>query len=135
MVNKFKIIVGDEYGDGHNIREVIIIKSNYSHDVIYENYKKAKELTKIKFDYDEKSDTDLLIGVWYDKEIITQKTSLILSKYNVEHYDSDYYMDDYEEFIELFFNFIKIVLPDLKWEIIEDDIPRFPISIGYGLFH
>lgn len=138
MVNKFKIVLGDYSCDGHCMTETIYVKSNYNQNEIVEAYNNSKKLTGLSFD----NSTEPNIGVEWENNTIDYNDLEVLKKHgydllkerNIDR-EEDYDIDGGEDFIDIFFNFVKISLSNLEYEIIQDDTPTLSLDMGYGLFY
>lgn len=141
---EFKIEMGDPSNDGHGISEKYNIICNKSTEEIVEAYKKACAKTGLtftendsyhgKYDYRHPEYRDRKVCVEYEDSQISKLAIKILNENGIKISEDCDYLDP-DEFLSLFMDFITIILPDLKYEIIPDKQKRLPLSIGYGLFN
>lgn len=138
-MHKFKIVLGDWSCDGHCIKEEYIISCNYDETEVKKAYQRSKKKYKVTFD----SYEDLAIAVEYQNSTISPKVEEILKSAGIDlRKDWDWYEEDPEEelyletesFLELFFDYVKLSLPDIEYKIVSEDIPNLGLSMGYGLF-
>lgn len=150
MKNRFKIELGDPSNDGHGKCETFVVKSNKTIEEIENAYKRSCELTglvftentdvivngeKMKWQHPEYNDRKLCVE--YESFDISKLAWEILEKHGL---DRKTYLIQEEEDLEdegllsLFLDFIKLTLPDLEYEIEEDELETLGLTIGYGRF-
>lgn len=147
-----KLVLGDWSEDGHGISDEVIVHVNYSVTDVQNAYKAACKKTGISFnhnddfteierDYDERRKyhiaTEYEQGLWdFSGEVAD-----ILALHRVPPPTDD--GDPIEEYVKLWFNFVRIILPDLSYTIDEpEDIPaingywnnNLNVQFGYGLY-
>ena len=140
---KLELELGDPSVNGHSKWNSYTIESNYCISAIYNAYRKSVELTGVGFNYE----TELSIASEYQSREISVEILDILKTHGLDICDlpkyqdcefeegEPFYIEMDEELIFIFFEFIKLFLPDLEYEIISDPLPIFPISIGYGMYN
>lgn len=154
---KFKIAIGDWSKDGHNQSEDFIIEANYTVEQLQEAYKNSCKLTTISFDDSVKytgvvrhwrENKKFEIAQEYEDSRINEAAFKILKHFNVLSEEQAKYLKEGDYFIEsptylvkLIMGFIKLSLPDLEYELVEDSIPylngywgNLNVTWGYGLF-
>lgn len=144
----FLIMVGDWSLDGHNQVDFLPYKTNIRLDILHEAY--FASCKKYKYSFHE---SELLVGVKtlfcdYEENYLKPAAHKLFVSLNLpvkplkESYNTD-------EYINLLFNFIKLSIPDFKWE--EAAITRSELknllcfnyiddetvtgSFGYGLYN
>jgi len=143
MKYKIKMEIGDPSKDGHNQSETVYFYSNKTTKEITEAYYKSCELTGLvwKSNQNPKVDgveiswqhpeyNDRLLFVEYEQYQLSELAKGILEKQGINpggEWDSD-------SVIDLFHDFIRLSLPDLEIEFIQEDAELLGITIGYGLF-
>jgi len=139
---KVKLNLGDWSQDGHNLTKVVILEVNKTVKEIQDAYRKSckdsgVELHELCSEYND----DVI-----DRETIEKLNnfgidtlSWVHDSYEVDNDDDVYF--NILGFRDLILDFIKVSLPDLTYEIVEDDIPNINgfwgdlnVSFGYGLF-
>lgn len=141
---KFCFELGDPSADGHGISEKIFVESNVELDILEKAYEDSCKKTGINFkdicsDYEDNTlpyevqRKFIELGCpmkeifeWDDEE----------AEEILESEEDDIYLDE-EPFVKLLMWFIGLSIPDglgFKWKIVEDTVPRFSKSFGYGLY-
>ena len=129
---KFKVIVGDEYNDGHGRYETIFVEASINRaDVEAAISSSIKgfgdvDITKICTDYGE--DT-------IPPSVITKANELGINLEGViREYKGEFYVEGSEGFVDLYLTLAAHFNP-FEWSITSDDIPELCLpSSGYGLF-
>lgn len=159
MDHKFKLAIGDWSGDGHGKSETYVISANRSVYDIRKAYKKSCELTGIQFNenrdytklnlkWDHPEYGDRRIATGHQDTHISKLAHMILAKYGVHlpecDNDEELIIENTDEFVKILFEFIQICLPELEYEIVEDDLQflnsysdnedELNVQFGYGLF-
>jgi len=170
---RVKLSIGDWSQDGHNQYEEFVYESNKSVEEIQEAYKASCALTGLQFNYiqDKENYTglnlnwqdsdydDRQIAVEYESSHISKLAEEILKSHGIdvwEGYDPQVYdfkaekcpIQDEENFIDLWLQFVKLSLPDLKLEeasFKKSELKTLPaingwwnenlnVQFGYGLY-
>lgn len=167
---KVKLTLGDWSEDGHSQFRKIYFESNKTIKQIRAAYINSVRLTEIYFhaidDSDYASlkgrytDTELAkreIAVDYEIDYVSQLSYDIFTKHgiDVEKYvkkvevyvyefneDFAYKIQGESSFVNLFIDFLKLSLPDLSLERVDNDVPNingwhekdFNFQFGYGLY-
>lgn len=148
MEHKLTFTLGDQSWDGHGLTSVYYITCNHSSSEIESAYKEMCQ--KLGFDFLElfsefecsmtipEEQTKILLdnGIINPDRVITEKTLEECSWYDEDDLNT-VELDGEDEYLKIFFNIVKVKLPDLKWDPAVLDFK--PLSIldgaGYGLFH
>ena len=140
---KMKLILGDWSGDGHNISEKVLLEVNHPVETIQNAYKSSVKKTGIAFHDKSGEFKGKTIATNYEQGLddIPEEVLKVLKEYNIETPQSED-GDQTEEYTKLWFDFVKLSLPDVQYKIIEDKIPNINgfydknlnASFGYGLF-
>lgn len=153
IMNKVKLVLGDWSGDGHSVSNTYIFNTNKSVEEIQQAYKDSCKLTGIQFN-DCKDYTRLglnwdhpelkwrRICVDYEESTLHHKTIEVLKGFgiNIEEHDTNCLHDS--NFKRILIDFIRLSLPDLIIEEVEDGIPyingfwndNLNVQFGYGLY-
>lgn len=146
-----KLIIGDWSKDGHNQSDAIIFCTNYPVEVVRQAYKDSCKLTGLQFNHNEDY-TGLGVGrkygSWrlmvteYEKSGLDTEALEALNGYGI---DTEEYEENQsnENFANLWWDFVKLSLPDLKVSNLSDDIPNINgywnedlnVQFGYGLYY
>lgn len=137
MLNhKFKIEIGDWSGDGHAQSEIFVIECNYSLEEVEKAYENSVKLVGIDIieevaeDYEDNTLTRIQIdklSKYLNLEYIVGTCDPKYNTYkNIKNLNTDSYLN-------LVIEFIKLSLPFLEYNIINDGLSIFHIG-GYGLF-
>jgi hypothetical protein len=144
MKYKFKIEIGDPSKDGHNQSEDRIINSNKKITEVRKAYDKSCEITglvftsnkdiivnneKLGWQHPEHSDRSICTD--YESYDTSELAQTILKECGIENPNID---GDVDSLVDIFLEFIKLSLPDLEYNIVQDNIPSLGLTIGYGLF-
>nr|DAW84435.1 MAG TPA: hypothetical protein [Caudoviricetes sp.] len=135
LAYQFNIVLGDWGDDGHGKTETFCIECNYPKQKVEEAYHSA--VAKTDFNFAES------ICSKYDDSQVSKEQLSILKEIGVDSFITDDVIEDSDgiycycdDYIELLFGFIKIVLPDLDYAIIPQNIFRPNCDyFGYGLFY
>jgi len=155
LPNKMSLVLGDWSGDGHGKTSKVLVATNKTVQEIQDAYKASCKLTGVEFnhneDYTERKRNyverrKFQISVDYESGIkITSEVNKALAKHGMKIpkyiLDEDF-NDSEQEFTKLWFDFVKLSLPDLKYKIIEDNIPcinghydiNLNVQFGYGIY-
>ena len=156
-MNKMYLVIGDWSYDGHGKYEKILVSVNKEVIKVQEAYKSSCKLTGISFnhsgDFTGKEEERGLkeagkyrISAEYKDNSISKEVEAILCEYNYPMSKFDNYKDCFylyqDSFVDLWFWFVGLSLPDLEWKKVEDDIPvingywddNLNIQLGYGIF-
>lgn len=149
MQYKMYLCLGDPSGDGHGKHSNILVSTNKPVEEIREAYKSSCQLTGISFNHNDdftgiKRDfievRKYHVCAEYEEYKLTQECRKILNDFGIstENFNAD---PIEENFTKLWFNFVKLSLKDLEWQIIKDDIPKINgygsglnVQFGYGLY-
>lgn len=132
--------LGDPSDDGHGRIKEYHIRCNYSAEEITEAYKKATSI--LGFDYVENVCSEYEESyIDPDKACILIERGIISSEYlEPEDYYSikkgSYWVDDCDEYVRIFFEIIKLILPDCEWRVANynEECLSLLNCAGYGLF-
>ena len=170
-MNQMHFVVGDWSDDGHGKSDKVLVEVNKTVKEIQDAYKASCKLTGISFNHNEdftgvkreyRDQEKYLIATEWDSQCIYPEAMKILLEHNCpvkeffEGWDQDEYndgeleykylsLDPEDTFIELWFWFVKLSLPDLKFQFptYEKKIPTINgywdkdlnVQFGYGLYH
>lgn len=148
MEHKLTFTLGDPYWDGHGLTSVYYITCNYSDPEIDSAYKEMSK--RLGFDFLElfsEYECSMIISAEHTKilvenglidpsRVITAEELSRCSWYSEEDLGA-MELDGEDEYIDIFFNIVKIILPDLKWSIAMSDFNILTSldGAGYGLLH
>jgi len=146
-MNKFliKLGIGNRYGS-----DFFVYESNKTLDDIINAYMNSCDLTKVCFD-NTQGYKYIQLACEYQDNSISKEAEINLLKYGLDvwdGYDMNVYdkendlsfFDGVDHFMEVFWKFVKISLPDL---LLEEGLfkksemmtmKNFPFNMGYGLF-
>jgi hypothetical protein len=150
--NKMFLVLGDWSGDGHNISEKVLVEVNQTVPDVQRAYKASCKLTGVSFNHNEdftgtsRSYTiadNYRIATGYGSGLdITDEVAKAFKKHGIEfEVNEDAGLE--EQFVKLWFDFVKLSLPDLEWRIPKgkDEIPcingywgDLNVQFGYGLY-
>ena len=162
---KFKIPIGDWSADGHGKCEELVINCNYPVEAVQQAYKDSCQLTGVSFDHTDYRGRDwreadkYQVATGYLDCRITPEVEAIFREHGIEVRENDEYYGEYENeedqedredveidgvnhFLELLMTFIKLSLPNLQYEVVNDGLPylngywndALNVQFGYGLF-
>jgi hypothetical protein len=152
MKYMMQLNIGDWSKDGHNISEAKVFEVNHPVSVVRQAYKDSCEETGIQFNHNEDYTGGLCsrYGSWrqlfteYESNTVSQEAYEILAEYipHIADYldgdeESGYYCED---FPSLWWAFVKISLPDLKYTPVKFEHingywnKELNVQFGYGLF-
>lgn len=155
-MNKMKLVLGDWSDDGHGKYKEHIFEVNHTVEEVQQAYKDSCKLVGVQFSHNE----DYTEGQLGNKfrgpyQICTEyeDSSVKIEAYErliasgipkdlfdeVESDDKEVYLDCFED---LWWEFVKLSLPDLVYKEIKNDIPpingwwnkNLNVQFGYGLF-
>lgn len=148
MEHKLTFTLGDPSWDGHGLTSVYYITCNHSSEEIESAYKEMCE--KLGFDFLElfsdyecslilsQEHTEILVenGIINPDKVITERTLEEYSWYGEEDLNA-VEIEGEDDYLEIFFNIIKVKLPDLEWDRAKLDFDTLSVldGAGYGLFH
>jgi hypothetical protein len=144
--NIWQIPIGDWSDDGHGKCDWFNIKSNFTVEEAREAYFKSVEESgvdvckEVAHDYEDNSVSEKFLNIF--PEFLEKG----LIKHNPEFgiYDSEYYIDDSSDLVEIVCLFIQKYTPEFRYEIVNfpmlpfyglDEKHRHIGHIGYGLFY
>jgi len=155
LPHKMYLVLGDWDGDGHGKTEKVLVTTNKTVKEIQDAYKASCKLTGVEFNHNEdyterkrgwEERRKFQIGVDYESGIqITTEVKKALANHGMKIpkyiLDEDF-NDSEQEFTKLWFDFVKLSLPDLKYKIIEDNTPcinghyniNLNVQFGYGIY-
>lgn len=133
--------LGDPSGDGHSQTIDYHIVTNYSANDITKAYKRASEY--LGFDFVKEVGSEYLADRWICQEVtekllefkIIHKDGIVREEASwgppIGCYDMDYAE---EEFVNIFFGIVKIIIPDFEWKERDLEEEWLPILDGaaYG---
>lgn len=152
-MNKMNLVLGDWSDDGHGKTTNVTVEVNKTVVEVQEAYKASCKLTGISFnhnvDYTEKKRDwkeakKYMVCTKYEENTLTNEVKEVLKRFNcpediIENFDEECF----ENFVKLWFWFVKLSLPDLVYTEIKNDIPtingywneNLNVAFGYGLFN
>lgn len=140
---KFIIETGDPSGDGHSQGDRVLVKSNKTMSSVMSAYKESAEMTGLVFQENETVSIGGKKLDWKHPEYKQRRVcvdyqdsspSELAYKILIEHGIEEFEVYGSESLVSLFMEFVKLSLPDLEYEIIQDKSDVLPISIGYGIY-
>jgi hypothetical protein len=157
LPHKMYLVLGDWSGDGHKQTDKILVSTNKTVKEIQEAYKASCKLTGVSFNNTGNDDFTGLkrdwqeapkfqISVEYESYLnISPEAAKALASHGMKipKYILNGKSDQpTEDFISLWFDFVKLSLPDLKYKEVKNDIPcinghydgNLNVSFGYGLY-
>jgi len=154
-MHKMYLVIGDWSGDGHGKFEKVLVEVNKNVEKVQNAYKESCKLTGISFneneDYTEngrnwKSASRFHVAVEYETPELSPDVLDVLEKFNCPSNIIKNYNEEacHKTFIDLWFWFVSLSLPDLEYKEIEniDKIPcingywnkNLNVDFGYGLY-
>lgn len=139
-MNRMKLVLGDWSGDGHNICEHIVVDVNHTVEEVRRAYKASVEKTGISF---HGRGPNSICTEYGDFGVLTTSVQELLEQFECpEQLALDFQDAPYETYTDLWFWFVKLSLPDIKYNVIVDDTPvingywnkELNETFGYGLF-
>jgi len=116
---KTYLVVGDWPHDGHGVTEKVLIETNKTIQEVQNAYKASCKLTKISFTgikRSRKENNKYSIYTNYEDNKLTEEVKTILLAFNCPQVYIDACDEDkYKAFIDLWFWFVKLSLPDLEY--------------------
>lgn len=154
---KYVLNIWDWSDDWHWKNERIILESSHTKEEIIEAYKASCKLTWLQFNHNDdytglgwdwREEKKRQIATEYEDSSMTKEQIAILKSHGIDVMEGfsedidedDFYFDWTEHFVEVLIKFIQLSLPDLKIEIVEDDLEEINWFGGlgqqfwYGLF-
>ena len=129
---KFKIVVGDEYDDGHGRYETIVVEASINTAEVEDAIDAAVagfgdvDITRLCTDYGD--------GTVPSSVINRAKELGIDIECVIGEYKGEFYVEGPEGFVDLYLTLAAYFKP-FEWSITSDDIPELCLpSSGYGLF-
>jgi len=147
---KMYLVIGDWSGDGHSKYDKVLVHSNKRVEQIQKAYRDSCRLTGVSFHEGEidyktwEEDRKFQISTEYESGLeISDEVKEALKKHGLEVKDCDDIENELEYFTKLWFDFVRLSLPDLKWQNAKDDIPcingfwqeELNEIFGYGLYN
>ena len=142
MEYNFKIVIGDDSGDGHCQTEAYLVKCNHPLEDVEKAYESSCKLTGLQMNTNtnftglelswSEMDKRKMCNEYEDSEL-SEFHKDILRGFNI----SEEVMDIQgcpDAFLAFFLEFIKLTIEDLECVVISDTMPKFKYQIGYGLF-
>lgn len=121
---RFRLTIGDWSDDGHGQSDELVFVANYPVSELRQAYKDSCKKTGIQFNNNNKNytgsplefrDRSRMVCVSYEDYTIHDNVKKILINHGIDMTKYDDYLDP-DSFGELIMEFIRISLPDLKWE-------------------
>ena len=146
-MQRYKIIVGDYSGDGHEQSDICIVEVNHLKDEILSAYNRARAASKVSLtslSREEEKKGYVSVGAEYEQNRIFKSELNKLSFIGVnfdnllledEEDDGSFCFWGEEGIIQLFMEMAKSQLPTLTYEIINDGLEVLMEGIGYGLYY
>jgi len=159
MKYKMKLILGDWSGAGLGKTEAEIYEVNYPVEAVQQAYKDSCKLTGVQFNVNEdytglakergwEENQKYQIAAHYGDYKISEEAYTLLKEAGMDLDKSTIYEDDDDEsvwiddFSGLWWDFIKLSLPDLVYEEIKDDTPvingywnkNLNVGFAYGMY-
>jgi len=131
-MNRFYIIIGDWFRDGHGMYEKYLYETNYPTEELEEAYQRSVELTKVNL-YDVCAD---YMENTIDSDVVNKLLPHDFHEFldGVEEDEGTYRMFP-NNMADLVIWFLRLSMPkDFICNICENDVPRPFKSFGYGLF-
>jgi hypothetical protein len=159
---KFKVVIGDWSSDGHGKCDELVFKGNHPVEELRQAYKDSCRLTGVQFNHNQN-----YTGIEIDQKDFKKKwaerkkyvcTNYGDDKINAYAYEKLKEFDlnvgkfgerlDIKEFTEIILNFIKLSIPDFKWNeasFKRSELKNIPplngywnkelnVQFGYGLY-
>lgn len=143
MKYKLRMEVGDPSRNGHGQSETIYFNSNKSTQELKEAYEKSCDITGLTWTSDKRPKVNGMEMSWntpeyenrqlfveYESYKLSDLAKSILEKHGLD-VDEEW---DAHSALCLFFDFLRISLPDFKVEFAEDNTELLDLTICYGLF-
>lgn len=154
MNHEYVLTVGDWSCDGHSFYHQYLLKSNKSKDELVSAYRESVIASNIVFHNNDSPEYHTFYVDYNTDDIIDEKDIEMMENYgvNIKRYIEEssyggYMFETPEAFANVFMEFIKKQLPDLKYEIIDksqkelDGVEifngwwtEFNCGIGYGIY-
>jgi hypothetical protein len=158
---KFRVVMGDWSSDGHGKSDEFIFEGNYPVSKLRQTYKDSCRLTGVQFNHNQNY-TGLNDGGQYgwremgNRQICTEYEDSCIGRFAYDTLkkfglEVGQYGDvfDKDQFAKLILNFIKLSLPDFKWEetaFKRSELKNIPplngywndelnVQFGYGLYY
>lgn len=148
------LVLGDWSDDGHGKMEKVLVETNHPVEKLQQAYKDSCKLTGISFNYNEnftgierdwKEQDKYQIAVEYEDNSLSDECFDALNKFGFSEAFDVKSVDEFElgeQFTELWLWFVKLSLPDLVYNVVEDTIPtingywnkNLNVQFGYGLY-
>lgn len=124
--HSINLVVGDASGDGHNIRETILVSSSLDKKRLEKAYEKGAKIACVDLQNDVCSE--------YEDSAITNDVceKLKLVGIDVDHEEGDEVEIDADFFAELYMRIAKLGDPELEYDFPSVNIAEIDIG-GYGL--
>ena len=144
-MQRYKIIVGDWSGDGHEKTTDYYVEVSHEKETIVKAYNKTRKASKVSvtsLSMEEEANGYVSVCAEYEQNELSAETLDKLIAVGVNRDDlmlEDGYDDDFdvweEGIIHLFFAMAKASLPELSYNIIQDETEVLIEGIGYGCFY
>lgn len=154
MNHEYVLTVGDWSCDGHSFYHGYLLKSNKSKDELVNAYRESVIASNIVFHNNDDSKYHKFYVDYKTDETIDDEDIMMMENYgvNIKAYLEEssyggYMFETPEAFANVFMEFIKKQLPDLKYEIIDKTSEElngveifngwwteFNVGIGYGIY-
>jgi hypothetical protein len=164
--NRFMVVIGDWSDDGHGHSEYFVYSSNYPVEILRQAYKDSCKLTGVQFNHNQdytgrgprigRNDWTR-ICTEYEDNVIQEEAVAALGGHGIDlnmfedNEDDDHskVVYDNDQFANLILRFIRLSLPDFKWEEaaykrseIRHEVqplngywnPDLNVQFGYGLY-
>ena len=137
---QFKIVLGDEGGDGHSIyvNLIVDVTDKYTMEELFRNYEKScRELDIHPESFDSRYG-DGMVGI---EVINTMRKHGYVPSHKDYELDWTEFNDDGKTlylnedlFVDLLMFLVGYGLPDFEWKGIPDTVPVLISGVGYGMY-
>ena len=154
-MNEMYLVLGDWSDDGHGISEKILVKVNKTIEEVQNAYKNSCMLTGISFNHNDdftnrrrdwRFAEKFHVATGYENDTLTEECIEVLQQFECPEELLERAEDHlYEAFIDLWFWFVSLSLPDLQYEKVTPEPDPTPVingfwnenlnvQFGYGLY-
>lgn len=141
-MNRFKIVIGDDSGDGHSQKETFLVECNHTVQNIEKAYENSCKLTGLQMNtntnftgldlhWSELSKRKMCNE--YEDDTLSEFHKDVLKGFEIPEEILNFEGDP-DAFLIFFLEFLKLSIPDLQCTVVSETVPSFKYQIGYGLF-